>query len=136
MEAKYGHGAERREAQRVGASAAGTLHGLSSRKERALLLHLALHDPLTLPSRRYLLALRVSLRLMDKATWQALILALRAQGQDGLEQLREMLSEGLAELLEVKQTRIEAQQDAQWKPPPIRPIEARPAVLPGAPFHP
>lgn len=132
MEVRYGN--EWRDAQRIGASAAGAIRGLSQAKDRALLLQMVLNDRLTLPNRRYLLALRVSLRLSDNATWQALILGLHAEVTEGAEQLRAMLTDRLEHLLEALTAWIKV--DApDTQPPPLRPLQLRPDVRPGAPFH-
>ena len=133
MQAHYGD--DWRQANRVGASAAGIIHGLTKPKDRALMLHLALKDRLTLPSRRYLLALKVCLKLSYQATWEALTLALHAQPHEGAEKLQAMLTERLEELLEALTAPLAVKRVQDAKPPPLRPLQARPAVRPGAPFH-
>lgn len=133
MEAHYGP--DGRNAQRIGASAAGALHGLTRLEDRPTLLHLALSDRLALPSRRYLPALRVSLRLLSQASWQALILALHARLKEDLEAVRDMLTERLEEMLAAFAVPDRPERDRDTGPPPLTPIEARPQVRPGAPFH-
>jgi len=133
MQAHYGD--DWRQANHIGAGAAGMIHSLTEPKDRALMLHLVLKDRLTLPSRRYLLALKVCLKLSYQAAWEALTLALHAQPHDGLEELQAMLTERLEELLEALTAPLAVKRVQDAQPPPLRPIQARPAVRPGAPFH-
>ena len=126
------YGPEQRQANQIGANAAGVLVGLSNRCERPFLLQL-LCDPLLVPHPRYLVAVRVSLRLMDEASWLAMVLALRAQLSEELEALRAMLTERLEELLEALAEPLKREETQDQKPPPRTPAQARPAVRPGAP---